>query len=170
MKNGANYLSRTRCTRCTSACKLAPNVVSKEVRCNQSELVEPGPLPPSLSALRNWNAYNTLIHIRSKFFTGRFLHFHATFPSSSFFPLFSARRRRRPGSAPRRAENNARDPTRINRFLRDITFIPSALARPHPLSLHRLYTSPRTNPTTGPPFAEASTIAGSLAAGSLFEA
>lgn len=145
MKNGANYLSRTRCTRCTSACKLAPNVVSKEVRCNQSELVEPGPLPPSLSALRNWNAYNTLIHIRSKFFTGRFLHFHATFPSSSFFPLFSARRRRRPGSAPRR-EQCPRSDADKSIFTRHNFHTVRPRAPPPPFP-----PPPRRNPTTGLP-------------------
>lgn len=49
----------------------------------------------------------------------------ASFPSSSF-PPFS------PSRPVPRSENNARDPTRINRFLRDITFIPSAPSRPAP--------------------------------------
>lgn len=75
-----------------------------------------------------------------------------------FPPLFFARFRR-PGSAPREQCREIR--RRINRFLRDITFIPSALARLHPLSSSSstayIHTPPRTTPPRRrPPFGEPS--------------
>lgn len=73
--------------------------------------------------LASWNgATASLIH------TFEIFHWPIPFPRRflpPLFPLFCSDTARSTAYA----ENNARDPTRINRFLRDITFIPPALPR-----------------------------------------
>lgn len=73
--------------------------------------------------LASWNeATASLIH------TFEIFHWPIPFPRRflpPLFPLFCSDTARSTAYA----ENNARDPTRINRFLRDITFIPPAFPR-----------------------------------------
>lgn len=135
----------------------AHNIASKEIRCNerQSELCllyGTGTCIIPNTHARNFSPADSSIS------TPRFL--------PPLFPLLSARRRRRPGSAPRR-EQCPRSDADKSIFTRHNFHTVRPRAPPPPFPPATAYIHLLQRPHHWPPFAEASTIAGSLAAGSL---